>query len=229
MIKLFPKPIGKINFLDAGAGTGIWTRMVCERKPISVTAVEPNKDMLERGIRDSKAFNIKWIQSQAEDIEVASNSMDWVTMASSFHWVDFERASLEFSRILREGGIFSALWNTRKTTQSPLLTEIEEYLRHLAPNLQRVSSGGSTVNEQLAEKLNELAWFQDLKYIEAEHSVFMEPERYLGVWKSVNDIQAQLGAKKFAEFFNFIENILKDQKSIEAVYITRSWSVKLVS
>ncbi|MFD6951333.1 methyltransferase domain-containing protein [Nocardiopsis sp. NPDC060348] len=48
-----------------------------------------------------------------EDTGLPSHSCDIVTMASSFHWVDFDAGLKEFHRILRPGGWFVALGVTR--------------------------------------------------------------------------------------------------------------------
>ena len=45
LLGLFEKPSGELDFVDVGAGTGIWTRMVNERGIKTSTAVEPNLDM----------------------------------------------------------------------------------------------------------------------------------------------------------------------------------------
>ena len=61
-------------------------------------------------------------------------------MASSFHWPDFDAVVHALSRVLRPGGVFMALWNTRCHESNPLLVEIEDYLYALVPELKRVSS-----------------------------------------------------------------------------------------
>ena len=38
---------------------------------------------------------------RAEAIDLADGSADWLSMASSFHWADFELATQEFFRVLR--------------------------------------------------------------------------------------------------------------------------------
>ena len=63
-----------------------------------------------------------------------------VCMASSFHWPNFAAAVREFSRILKPGGLFMALWNTRCYESNPLLAEIEGFLHKLVPDIKRVSS-----------------------------------------------------------------------------------------
>ncbi len=46
-------PVEEVDFVDVGAGTGIWTRMVHAAGVRSVTAVEPNEDMRQNGTADS--------------------------------------------------------------------------------------------------------------------------------------------------------------------------------
>ena len=141
LIGILPKTINEIDFADVGAGTGIWTNMVYERGTNSIKAIEPNDDMRSEGIEFTKDSNINWFKGSAEDTGIESNSIDWVTMASSFHWADFEKATKEFHRILRKDGVFTALWNPRLIEVNPLLVEIESHLDILRPNMKRVSSG----------------------------------------------------------------------------------------
>ena len=49
------------------------------------------------------------------------------------------------------------------------------------------------------------------------------PEQYLGAWRSVNDLQVQLGPNLFAEFLRFIEHQTKGVSEIETTYLTRAW------
>jgi len=52
----------------------------------------------------------------------------------------------------------------------------------------------------------------------------MTPTRYLGGWRSVSDLRAQLGGKKFDAFLAFVEHRIRSLKVIEATYLTRAWS-----
>ena len=143
LISLLNKPVSEIDFVDVGAGTGIWTRMVHASGVKSATAVEPNDDMRENGVVDSVGIGIRWVAGSAEWSGLPTASADWVSMASSFHWADFDVATREFHRILRAGGRFTALWNPRLIEANPLLVEIEAHLETLRPNIKRVSSGRS--------------------------------------------------------------------------------------
>jgi SAM-dependent methyltransferase len=147
-------------------------------------------------------------------------------MASSFHWVDFERATREFWRVLRPGGRFTALWNPRLVEANPLLEEIEAHLQILQPNMKRVSSGRSGITETLTERLWGSPYFEDVVYLEGRHVISMSPDRYVGAWRSVNDLRVQLGSERFDAFLSFVEERIRGIEAIEATYLTRAWSAR---
>lgn len=81
---------------------------------VRMTAVEPNDAMRSGGVGQSGTHSIAWRKGMAEQTGLPSNSFDLVSMASSFHWPDFDAAIMEFGRILKPAGHFIALWNTRR-------------------------------------------------------------------------------------------------------------------
>ena len=85
LLGLLEKPIVEIDFVDVGAGTGIWTRMVHDAGVRSLIAVEPNEDMRTRGIGDCCDTSIVWSAGSAEATALPGGSADWLSMASSFH------------------------------------------------------------------------------------------------------------------------------------------------
>jgi len=220
------KPVADIDFADIGAGTGIWTRMVAARHCRSVVAVEPNDDMRQHGISDSRAFDIEWLTGTGENTGLENSSKDLLSMASSFHWVDFDKGMNEFSRVLRPGGRFVALWNPRDIEANPLLVEIENKLLDFAPNIKRVSSGKSGITDGLTQRLNDHQLFCDVLYFEGRHSISQSPEQYLGVWWSVNDIRVQAGEAAFLKFMDYVKERVSDLTSIETTYVTRMWSAQ---
>jgi SAM-dependent methyltransferase len=226
LLGLIGKPVAEIDFADVGAGTGIWTRMVHARGVKSVTAVEPNDDMRTNGVADSAHSSIRWEAGSAEKTGLGNASCDWLSMASSFHWADFGAATREFRRVLRPGGRFTALWNPRLIEVNPLLVEVEAHLDTLRPNIKRVSSGRSGITETLTEQLWASPCFEDVVYIEGRHVIEMTPERYMGAWRSVNDLRVQLGPEKFDSFLDFVEQRIRGLKVIEATYWTRAWSAR---
>ena len=226
LLALIEKPANEIDFVDVGAGTGIWTRMVLSLGVKSTTAVEPNSRMRDFGIKDTNKFNITWLEGNAEKTGLPDGSSDWVTMASSFHWANFDLATKEFHRILKSGGRFSALWNPRMIEVNPMLVEIEEHIKKLNHDVRRVSSGRSGVTDTLTDKLIKSPYFQDVIYVEGRHTIAMTCERYLGAWRSVNDLRVQLGPKNFDLFLQFVEQRISGLKVIEATYLTRAWSAQ---
>lgn len=226
LLGLLDKPVESVDFADIGAGTGIWTRMVYNKGVKSAFAIEPNDEMLARGEADSRETSICWLNGSAEKTGLPDASFDWLTMASSFHWTDFVKATEEIKRVLRTRGRFTALWNPRLFKVNPALVEIEAHLEILRPNIKRVSSGLSGITKTLTEQLWASDCFDDVVYLEGRHVIKMSPERYLGAWRSVNDLRVQLGREKFDSFLAFVEQRIEDLDVIEATYLTRAWSAR---
>ncbi len=225
-LALLGKPASEVDAVDLGAGTGIWTRMLASRGLRSVTGVEPNADMRHQAQLSSKA--ITWIAAPAEATTLPGRCCDLVTAASSFHWMDYERTTGEIKRLLRPGGRFVALWNPRFIEASPLLSEIENQVKVLAPEIKRVSSGRSAFTDTLSARLAATAGFDDLLFLEGRHIVQQTPDEYLGAWKSVNDVQAQLGAARWNQFLEFVQRRIAAEKVIETTFLTRAWTVRSV-
>jgi SAM-dependent methyltransferase len=215
-----------IDAADIGAGTGIWTRMLAARGLHSIVAVEPNDDMRSQGIESSRGASVVWRAGSAEATGLPDGSADLVTMASSLHWADFDKACDEFYRILRPGRVFAALWNPRLIEANPLLVEIEAEITRLKPEIRRVSSGHSGITERLTELLSAKPQFTEVLYLEGRHSVHQTPEQYIGAWRSVNDVQVQLGPGLFREFLDYAKKCTANLKAIETTYLTRAWAAR---
>lgn len=226
LLAILEKPSQECDFADVGAGTGIWTRMISSRKPKTIIAIEPSDNMRTVGMNDSKTFNIKWIKGCGEQTNLYDSSVDMVSMASSFHWVNFQKGVKEFHRILKQRGRFVAVWNPRLIEANPLLLEIEQYLLHLKPDLKRVSSGRSGLTETLTEQLYSSGLFTDVIYLEGRHTVRVSLDHYLGAWRSVNDVQFQLGKEKFQKFLSYIQIKFSNANTsdVDVTYQTRAWS-----
>jgi SAM-dependent methyltransferase len=228
ILALVGRPPAEIDAADVGAGTGIFTRMLAGRGLHSVTAVEPNDEMRRQGILASQKMLIRWENGTGEATGLASQSLDLVSMASSFHWVQFDAGCGEFQRILRQGRRFVALWNPRLIEVNPLLVEIEGEITRLKPDIRRVSSGRSGLTERLTEMLWSKPGFDDIVYLEGRHVARQTPEQYLGAWRSVNDLQVQLGSELFRKFMSYVERKTAGLSSIETTYLTRAWSARRV-
>lgn len=223
IMSLVDKPVQQIDFADVGAGTGIWTQMVACRGCQSVTAVEPNDDMRRQG---KQQLDVAWVNGSGERTTLESQSVDLLSMASSFHWVDFAAGTKEFHRVLRPGGRFVALWNPRFLNDNPVLMDIEEEVYRLAPHIKRKSSGKSSFVEELTAQLNDSPYFDDVIYLEGRHTVQLTHEQYIGVWNSVNDIRAQMGEAVWQQFMRYVSNKITALDSVDCSYLTRAWAAR---
>lgn len=218
--------IGECKTADIGAGTGKLTE---DLLAIGCTgfAVEPNDAMRAEG---QKAFAGKtefvWMAGSAEDTRLADNSVSWALMGSSFHWADSKLAVKEFHRILVPGGFFTAIWNPRDIESSELHMRIEDAVYSEIPNMKRVSSGKTVTTEEMKQKLLEGGYFKNILFMEAPHTERMTRQRYLNIWRSVNDIRVQAKEEGFQRIMNNIEKIVADFDEIEVPYRSRAWTVQ---
>ena len=227
LLGLISSKHSELDAVDVGAGTGIWTRMVASRG-VRCRAVEPNASMRNAGMASNGEVPIEWLEGSAEKVPLPTASCDWVTMASSFHWTDVECALREFHRLLRPGGWFTCLWNPRAVEAHPITLEIENAIERIVPELQRKSSGRSKFTSELAEKLPSTGHFQSPVYMEAQFTVEMTRQQYLGVWDSVNDIRAQAGPERWDEIRSYISQRTEGIAQIPCVYWTRAWSCQRI-
>lgn len=207
---------------DVGAGTGKLTEQLY---PLcgSLSAVEPNEDMRAEGIRLTPDA-INWQEGSAEKNDLEDDSYDWLTMASSFHWTNPEVSLPRFARALRSSGALTIIWNPRNIGISEFHMEIEEEIKRFIPDLKRVSSGASHNTKNWNEILVSTGHFEKVFFVEAEHEEHMTPDRYLGAWRSVNDIQAQAGPERWKAILDYIESKVSDLETVVVPYKTRAWT-----
>lgn len=211
---------------DVGAGTGKLTEELA-KLGLRGDAVEPNDAMRCEGKKlfaDNNSFI--WHKGAAECTGLSDNKYDWVLMGSSFHWTDAPVALKEFHRILKPGGFFTAIWNPRDIEGNELHEKIEQVIYDRIPNLRRVSSGSKKNIGDMEKNLLSTPYFGNVVFAEAPHTVTMSKERYMGVWKSVNDIRVQAGEELFSEILLKIENIISSYDEIVVPYRSRAWTVK---
>jgi len=87
--------------LDVGAGTGKLTRALVETGA-RVIAVEPGEAML--GQLRHAVPRAEALLGAAENIPLADDSVDALTVGQAFHWFRHDEALPELHRVLRTGG-----------------------------------------------------------------------------------------------------------------------------
>jgi SAM-dependent methyltransferase len=78
---------------------------------LDVVAVEPLDEMRE--ILQQQLPEVRALAGTAESIPLDDASVDAVTAAQAWHWVDELRALPEVARVLRPGGALCLIWNRR--------------------------------------------------------------------------------------------------------------------
>ncbi|MEU4679767.1 class I SAM-dependent methyltransferase [Micromonospora sp. NPDC023737] len=99
-----------VRVVDLGAGTGILTRGVL-RLGHEVVPVEPDPGM--RAQLDATTPGTTALAGSAEAVPLPDGAADAVLVGQAYHWFDRDRAHAEIARLLRPGGIFAPVWNTR--------------------------------------------------------------------------------------------------------------------
>jgi SAM-dependent methyltransferase len=120
--------------LDLGAGTGKLTRLLVPAFD-RVVAVEPADAM--RRILLKKCPQAEVLEGSAQDIPLASASVDAVFAAQAFHTFDDEAGVAEIARVLRPRGAVVLLWNVPAGPWEPSTAAAEALLTERGP--KRVS------------------------------------------------------------------------------------------
>ena len=228
LLAAYVKATDKEDFVlaDIGAGTGKLSENLTELG-FHGYAVEPNDAMREEALRIGTTLgHFKWSKGTAEETGLSDHSVNWAFMASSFHWTNQPVALKEFHRILKPGGFFTALWNPRNVDKNELHVEIENIIKYYIPDLKRVSSGSEKNMAGVEDVLVSTGDFEDVIFVEAPHTEIMTKERYLGAWRSVNDIQVQAGPERFEKIMTDIASLIRNYDEIEVAYKTRAWTVR---
>ena len=107
-----------------------------------------------------------------------------------------------------------------------MLYQIQKLLSNKYQIRSRVSSGLSGLTNELKEFLLKSEIFSSVNYVEGIDVVKKNHKEYIGAWRSVSDVQVQLGKEKFSEFLKDIQEIIRKQPYVEVHYLTRAWIAK---
>jgi len=122
---------------DIGSGTGIFTELFL-RGGFPVTGVEPNDQMraaAEASLGHYPRFTS--VKGTGEATTLPDQSVDLITVAQAFHWLDPGAARKEFTRILRPGGHILLVWNVR-VTDTPFLEALEIFKREFGHQYEAI-------------------------------------------------------------------------------------------
>ena len=156
------------------SGHASWRNMGCIRSSQSNLTTT----CAQQGIETSRGTSIVWRKGSAEATGLPDASADLVTMASSFHWADFDQACEEFHRILRPGGMFVALVESSADRGEPVAGG--DRGRDRAPEAGCPARVVGTIRHDrtVDRNVEREAAIYDVLYLEGRHSVQQTPEQY---------------------------------------------------
>jgi len=126
------------RIVDVGSGTGLFAEILL-KQGYSVIGIEPNEDMRTAGeqrLGHYPGFTSR--RHRAEQTGLRHESVDLITVAQAFHWMDREKTKKEFERILKPGGHIVLAWNLR-LKNTPFLREYDQLKDEFALEAQIIN------------------------------------------------------------------------------------------
>lgn len=135
---------------DIGSGTGKFCKPLLKRGS-TVFAVEPNADMLQRAQADLvQEERYHPVQAGAEATSLQDASVDHITCAAAFHWLNAEAFHAEAVRILRPNGLVVMAWNVRDK-EAPFNRAHAEVFTRFCPKFESLSHGYDACQSDLTD------------------------------------------------------------------------------
>jgi SAM-dependent methyltransferase len=90
------------------------------------------------------------VAARAEDTALPESSVDLVIAGQAFHRFDPDPTRREFACILKPGGFFALIWNTRRKEGEPFLADYEDLLRTHGTDYREVYHGRRVSRESIS-------------------------------------------------------------------------------
>ena len=199
---------------DIGAGTGKLTIPLCNRQLI-VDCVEPNNNMREIGIKNTKGRAVIWHEGTGENTGLIKGSVNHVFFGSSFSVTNQSKTLRESKDILVAGGGFACLWNHRDLND-PVQSEIENIIKFHVPNYNYGNRRSDPTNT-----INKSGLFGKVFNIESSFLITMKTADIIDAWRSHNTLYRQ-SKGQFEKIILEIKAFLTEE-SYDVPYTTRIW------
>lgn len=133
---------------DVAAGTGILSRSLASRGYRTI-AVEPNPAMRDEIRATDTTGELRTVNGTGEATGLPDNSVDLVTVAQAFHWLNPDTALNEFRRIGRTGALAAVVWNTRQFHATPFMRDYRALLDEHAPEYARMKMNWANLYDRV--------------------------------------------------------------------------------
>jgi SAM-dependent methyltransferase len=139
--------LGGLIVLDVGAGTGIATRQLRERRA-RVIAIDHGRHVLEKAV--ARTPGLSAIIADGVVLPVRDRSIDLVCFAQAWHWLDPATRVAEMYRVLRPGGRWAGWWSHARADSQAWFCAYWSAIEAACPGThrdQRETDWGRTVDE----------------------------------------------------------------------------------
>lgn len=181
-----------------------------------VIAVDVELEMIEEGkrrARQQSLGNITWIHSRAEELEVARDSVDLVTIGEAFHRLDQDEILQRISKWLKHkgcvvlAGCFGVLYG-EESWQIALRTNLDDWLKESSSNSSALPRGISHDVEQLKR-----AGFAQVVNREFSGTHIWTTDTILGHLHSTSRFSVAALGDEIAKFENMVLETLEPHKA----------------
>jgi ubiquinone/menaquinone biosynthesis C-methylase UbiE len=193
---------------DIGTGTG---RIALElakyvRLVYAVDTATVMLQQLQVSAEKEGLSNIRTIEAPGETTGLADESLDLVTIAQAFHWMDKKAALQEANRILKSRKHLVLLWNQVTNTEDKYYTEIVALIKRYNP----AYIGGSDIRStDFADYVSNSRFFGPLERYTFPFELRYSLESYVGFLLSKSYIGAAIPSPELPHFIEAAYQILK--------------------
>jgi SAM-dependent methyltransferase len=233
-------PDSATTVVDLGAGTGAMTRDLVG-KVDRVFAIEPDDRMRE--ILASKLPEVTALSGTGESIPLATSSVDAVLAATSWHWMEADRALQETARVLVPGGTLGVVW-AGPDPDGPFISQAQAALSGMSAGdaeSATSSNGDLDLGRVVMDTENRIETVLQIP----EDSLFAQPERQVLTWEvalTADELMGLLGTFSWiitmaedrrAHVFSEARRLLRDSLGIsgdvtvDVQYRSEAWRTRL--
>ena len=178
------------DVVDIGTGTGRIARELAKYVRL-VYAVDTANVMLEQlqlASAEEGVNNIRTIEAPGEATGLQNESLDLVTLAQAFHWMDKASALKEASRLLKPQKPIVLLWNQVTNTKDHYYTEIVSLIKKYNSSYK---GGADILSVDFPDHINSSKLFGSIDRFTFPFETDYSIEEYVGflLSKSPNNIR----------------------------------------
>lgn len=174
--------------VDLGCGTGRST-MIWNERAVRVIGIEPSEPMRNVAIQNLAAHisatTISYQAGVAHQTGLESNSVDIITSAQAFHWMEPTATLAEIARILRPGGVFAAYdysWPpTIHWEIDQIFQEVDQRFEHLIATRGTPTERPGWAKEQHLARMQQSGLFQHTQELVLHHCEYGDANRFIGL------------------------------------------------